>query len=108
MVVQHQALDEQRSRSRTVSIPIRTINPKISVQILPTNVRVVTRRPLNPAAANLAGPSGTNPLTTTGSVILRLPPRATAATVLQTQWTREGTAILDRHGRRCSAFLLGA
>eukprot|EP00873_Tetraselmis_striata_P024337 jgi/Tetstr1/444601/TSEL_032450.t1 len=46
--------------------------------------------------------------TTTGSVILRLARRETAATVLQTQWTGEGAAILDRQGRRCSTRLLGA
>eukprot|EP00873_Tetraselmis_striata_P006274 jgi/Tetstr1/426538/TSEL_016836.t1 len=46
--------------------------------------------------------------TTTGSVILRLARRETTVSVLQTQWTGEGTAILDRKGRRCSTRLLGA
>eukprot|EP00873_Tetraselmis_striata_P037000 jgi/Tetstr1/457264/TSEL_004192.t1 len=104
---QHQAMDEE-SRSRTVTNLIRTLSPKIGVQILPADVRVVTRRPPKPAAADTAGPTGTRLPTTTGSVIMRLARRDKAKSVLRTQWTGEGTAILDRQGRRCSTRLLGA
>eukprot|EP00873_Tetraselmis_striata_P022281 jgi/Tetstr1/442545/TSEL_030643.t1 len=107
LVAQHQAMDEE-SRSRTVTNLIRTLSPKIGVQILPADVRVVTRRPPKPAAAHTAEPIGTRLPTTTGSVILRLARRDTAESVLHTQWTGEGTAILDRQGRRCSTRLLGA
>eukprot|EP00873_Tetraselmis_striata_P041690 jgi/Tetstr1/461954/TSEL_007032.t1 len=69
LVAQHQAMDEE-SRSRTVTNLIRTLSPKIVVQILPADVRVVTRRPPKPAAADTAGPTGTRLPTTTGSVIL--------------------------------------
>eukprot|EP00873_Tetraselmis_striata_P008056 jgi/Tetstr1/428320/TSEL_018356.t1 len=100
---------DEESRSRTVTNLIRTRSPtKIGVQILPANVRVVTRRPPKPATADTAGPMGTTLPTTTGSVILRLARRDTAESVLQTQWTGEGTAILDRQGRRFSTRLLGA
>eukprot|EP00873_Tetraselmis_striata_P017139 jgi/Tetstr1/437403/TSEL_026085.t1 len=107
LVAQHQAMDEE-SRSRTVTNLIRTLSPKIGVQILPADVKVVTRRPPKPAAADTPGLTGTRLPTTTGSVILRLARRDTAESVLQTQWTGEGTAILDRQGRRCSTRLLGA
>eukprot|EP00873_Tetraselmis_striata_P014546 jgi/Tetstr1/434810/TSEL_023860.t1 len=99
---------DEESRGRTVTNLIRTLSPKIGVQILPADVRVVTRHPPKPAAADPAAPSGIKLPTTTGSVILRLARRKTAVSVLQTQWTGEGTAILDRQGRRCSTRLLGA
>eukprot|EP00873_Tetraselmis_striata_P018316 jgi/Tetstr1/438580/TSEL_027131.t1 len=98
----------EESRSRIVTNLIRTLSRKIGVQILPADVRVVTRRPPKPAAADTAEPIGTRLPTPTGSVILRLARRDTAESVLQTQWTTEGTAILDRQGRRCSSRLLGA
>eukprot|EP00873_Tetraselmis_striata_P036182 jgi/Tetstr1/456446/TSEL_043174.t1 len=107
LVAQHQAMDEE-SRGWTVTNPIRTLSPKIGTQIIPTYVRVVTRRPPNPAAADTTGPSGTSLPTTTGSVILQLARRKKASSGLQTQWIGEGTAILDRKGRRCSTRLLGA
>eukprot|EP00873_Tetraselmis_striata_P010785 jgi/Tetstr1/431049/TSEL_020766.t1 len=99
---------DEESRSRTVTNLIRTLSPKIGVQLLPADAMVVTRRPPKPAAADTAGQIGTRLPTTTGSVILRLARRHTAESVLQTQWTGEGTAILDRQGRRCSIRLLGA
>eukprot|EP00873_Tetraselmis_striata_P044022 jgi/Tetstr1/464286/TSEL_009088.t1 len=99
---------DEESRSRTVTNLIRTLTPKIGVQFLPADVRVVTRRPPKPAAADTAGPIGTRLPTTTWSVILRLARRDTAESVLHTQWTGEGTAILDRQGRHCSIRLLGA
>eukprot|EP00873_Tetraselmis_striata_P037588 jgi/Tetstr1/457852/TSEL_004254.t1 len=67
MVAQHQAMDEE-SRGRTVTNLIRTLSPKIGVQMLPTDVRVVTRRPPKPAAADPIGPSGTKVSTTTGGI----------------------------------------
>eukprot|EP00873_Tetraselmis_striata_P019989 jgi/Tetstr1/440253/TSEL_028604.t1 len=99
---------DEESRSRTVTNLIRTLSPKIGVQFLQTDVRVVTRRPPKQAAADTAKPIGTRLPTTTGSVILRLARRDIAESVLHTQWTGEGTAILDRQGRRCSTRLLGA
>eukprot|EP00873_Tetraselmis_striata_P002106 jgi/Tetstr1/422370/TSEL_013210.t1 len=65
MVAQHQAMDEE-SRSQIVTNLIRTLSPKIGVQILPADVRVVTRRPPKPAAADTAAPSGIRLPTTTG------------------------------------------
>eukprot|EP00873_Tetraselmis_striata_P012837 jgi/Tetstr1/433101/TSEL_022433.t1 len=99
---------DKESRGRTVTNLIHTLSPRIGVQILPADVRVVTRRPPKPIAANPAAPSGIRIPTTTGSVILRLARGETAVSVLHTQWTEEGTAILDRQGRRCSTRLLGA
>eukprot|EP00873_Tetraselmis_striata_P016666 jgi/Tetstr1/436930/TSEL_025703.t1 len=99
---------DKESRSRTVSNLIRTLSPKIGVQILPADVRVVTRRPPKPAAVDTAGSTGTRLPTTTGSVILRLARKDTAGSVLQTQWTGEDTAIFDSQGRRCFTRLLGA
>eukprot|EP00873_Tetraselmis_striata_P025544 jgi/Tetstr1/445808/TSEL_033449.t1 len=68
LVAQHQAMHEE-SRSRTVTNLIRTLSPKIGVQILPADVKVVTRRaPPKPAAADTAGPIGTRLPTTTGGL----------------------------------------
>eukprot|EP00873_Tetraselmis_striata_P017616 jgi/Tetstr1/437880/TSEL_026519.t1 len=67
MVAQHQAMDEE-SRSRTVTNLIRTLSPQIGVQILPADVRVVTRRPPKPAAADTPGPIGTRLPPTTGGL----------------------------------------
>eukprot|EP00873_Tetraselmis_striata_P026744 jgi/Tetstr1/447008/TSEL_034466.t1 len=67
MVAQHQAMDEE-SRDRTVMNLIRTLSPKIGVQILQADVRVVTRRPPKPAAVDPTGPSGTRRPTTTGGL----------------------------------------
>eukprot|EP00873_Tetraselmis_striata_P039710 jgi/Tetstr1/459974/TSEL_005298.t1 len=99
---------DKESRGRTVTNLIRTLSPKIGVQTLPTDVRVVTRRPPKPNAADPTAPSGTRLPTATGSGILRLARRETAVSVLQTQWKGEGTAILDRQGRCCSTRVLGA
>eukprot|EP00873_Tetraselmis_striata_P025276 jgi/Tetstr1/445540/TSEL_033314.t1 len=99
---------DEESRGRTVANLIRTLSPKIGVQILPAHVRVVTRRPSKTAAADPAALSGTRLPTTTGSVILQPARREIAVSILHTQLTGEGTAILDRHGRRCSTRLLGA
>eukprot|EP00873_Tetraselmis_striata_P019788 jgi/Tetstr1/440052/TSEL_028411.t1 len=99
---------DEESRGRTVTNLIRTLSPKIGVQIHPSDVRVVTPRPPKPAAADPAAPSGIRLPTTTGSVILRLARRETTVSVLHTQWTGEGTTILDRQGRRCSTRRLGA
>eukprot|EP00873_Tetraselmis_striata_P016067 jgi/Tetstr1/436331/TSEL_025169.t1 len=107
LVVQHQAMDEE-SRGRTMTNLIRTLSPKIGVQILPADVLVVTRRPPKPTAADPTGSSGTRLPNIIGSVIMRLARRETAASVLQTQWTEKGPAILDRQGRPCSTRQLGA
>eukprot|EP00873_Tetraselmis_striata_P014853 jgi/Tetstr1/435117/TSEL_024085.t1 len=69
MVAQHQAMDKE-SRGRTMSNLIRTFSPKMRVQILLADVRVVTRRPPKPAAADPAGPSGTMLPTTAMFIIM--------------------------------------
>eukprot|EP00873_Tetraselmis_striata_P027258 jgi/Tetstr1/447522/TSEL_034902.t1 len=64
LMAQHQAMDEE-SRSRTVTNLIRTLSPEIGVQILPADVRVMTRRPPKPTAADTARPISTRLPTTT-------------------------------------------
>eukprot|EP00873_Tetraselmis_striata_P010253 jgi/Tetstr1/430517/TSEL_020316.t1 len=68
LMAQHQAMDEESSRGRTVRNMIRILNPRIGVQILPSDVIVVTRRPPKPTAADPTGPSGTRLYTTTGGL----------------------------------------
>eukprot|EP00873_Tetraselmis_striata_P012592 jgi/Tetstr1/432856/TSEL_022205.t1 len=98
----------EESRGRTVTNLARILSPEIGVQILPADVGVVIRRPPKPTAADPVAPGGIRLPTTTGSVFLRLARRETSVSVLHTQWTGEGTAFLDRQGRRCSTRLLGA
>eukprot|EP00873_Tetraselmis_striata_P045160 jgi/Tetstr1/465424/TSEL_010108.t1 len=70
---------DEESRGRAVTNLIRTLSPKIGVQILPADVRVVTRRHPKPNVTDPTAPSGIRLPTTTGSVILRLARRETAA-----------------------------
>eukprot|EP00873_Tetraselmis_striata_P043201 jgi/Tetstr1/463465/TSEL_008357.t1 len=59
---------DEESRGRSVTNLIRTLSPEIGVQILPADVRVVTRRPPRPNAAAPTALSGTRLPTTTGGL----------------------------------------